>query len=87
MHSARSSAAVPIIVALCEQQILTGEFVRRHVCFQAIVCTEAVISKACTLPEAVLQCIVAGHCASSRCLNLTLQRHEPAFSLLSAQQL
>ena len=55
--------------------------------FQSVVCTATLISEACTLPEAVLQCTVAGHRASSKSLNLTLQRHEPAFSLLSAQQL
>ena len=55
-------------------------------CFQSVVCAATLMSEGCTLPEAVLQCTVAGNRASSKSLILTLQKHEPAFSLLSAQQ-
>ena len=67
--------------------MLKLDIAETRACFQSVVCTATLMSERCTLPEAVLQCTVAGHRASSKSLNLTLQRHEPAFSLLSAQQL
>ena len=66
------SALLPVIVALCERPINTGELVVRHACCQTVVCTAALISEGCTLPDALLQCTVAGHCASSKCSNLIL---------------
>ena len=81
MHFASSSASVlycwVIVWAVSPQCAVT----------QAVVCTAGLISKGCTLPKAVLQCTVAGHCPSSKCLNLTLQRHESAVRPSSAQQL
>ena len=52
---------------------------------RATVRTATLINERCTLPEAVLQCVAASHRASSQCLNLTLQCHEPTVRPLSAQ--
>jgi len=49
--------------SLCGQQILKLDIAVTQACCQAFVCTAALISEGCTLPGAVLQCIVAGRCA------------------------
>ncbi len=42
-------------------------------CCQAVDCTAALIIEGCILLGSVLQCTVAGHCASSKFSNSTLQ--------------
>jgi len=69
------NALLLVILPLCEQQIFTGKLAVTQACYllSALFCTAALISEGFTLAKPLLQCTFAGHCASSKVSNSTLQ--------------